>query len=88
MSAGNRFSYFVGGKLPWLSHLQFSLMARVMHGNPAGAMRQVQRIARGADKVFLQNHPEFIAAMAASSRESFPQGSEGVEWQFGLLAKP
>jgi pimeloyl-ACP methyl ester carboxylesterase len=88
MSAGNRFSYFVGGKLPWLSHLQFSLMARVMRGNPAGAMRQMQRIARGADKAFLQNHPEFIAAMAASSRESFCQGSEGVEWQFGLMTKP
>lgn len=88
MSAGNRFSYFLGGKLPWLSHLQFSLMARVMRGNPAGAMRQMQRLARGADKAFLETHPEFIADMAASTGESFRQGSKGVEWQFGLTTGP
>jgi len=88
MSAGNRLSYFLGGKVPWLSHLQFGLMAKVMRGNPAGAMRQMQRIARGADKAFLQRNPDFVAAMAASSGESFRQGSKGVEWQFGLMTRP
>jgi pimeloyl-ACP methyl ester carboxylesterase len=88
MSAGNRFSYFLGSRLPWLSHLQFALMARVMRGNPAAAMRQMQRLARGADGAFLKDHPDFIGAMASSSRESFRQGSKGVEWQFGLTTRP
>ena len=88
MSAGNRLSYFLGSRLSWLSHLQFSLMGRVMRGNPAGAMRQMQRLARGADRAFLQSHPEFVADIAASSGESFRQGSRGVEWQFGLTTRP
>jgi pimeloyl-ACP methyl ester carboxylesterase len=88
MGIGNRLSYALGTRLPWLSHLQFRLMARVMRGNPEGAMRQMQRLARGPDKAFLDGHPEFIGAMAASSRESFRQGAQGVELQFGLTTRP
>lgn len=88
MSRGNRLGLALARRLPWLSHLQFSLMARVMRGNPAAVMRQMQRLARGADKAFLDAHPELVEVMAASSRESFRQGPAAVEWQVSLTSRP
>jgi pimeloyl-ACP methyl ester carboxylesterase len=82
-----RYFFINARRLPWLVHLQFRMMKYGLRKNPSKVIEQVKATFPVPDQeVFVQEHMQ--QAFLASVEEMIRQGTDGMVYEAGLLARP